>query len=171
MALKQYGFNQSSVNLKPQHGSLLYKILYKYGERMLEGLRKSLPEDKDTTGDLRKSIRFQIKVLGDQYLFQLMLKDYYKWVDEGRKPGKMPPEDEIIKWVRTKFIDKKSRKRGRPVTIKNIKSTAYAIRRKIAEKGIKPTKFYSKVVNKKLVDEMKIDLMRQFKKDVIVTLI
>lgn len=171
MALKQYGFEKDSVNLKPEQGSLLYKILYKYGQRMVDSLGKSLDRNKDASGALRESIRFNIKILGDSYIFQLKLKDYYKWVDEGRKPGKMPPEEEIIKWVRTKFINKASRKSGRPVTIKNVKSTAYAIRRKIAEKGIKPTRFYSKVINKKLISEMKRDIGKQFKKDVLITLI
>ena len=178
---KTFGFERSSVNLKPQHGSLLYKILYKYGEKMLAGLKDSLPEKKDASGDLRKSIRFDIKVLGDEYLFQLKLKDYYKWVDEGRKPGTMPPYEAIRQWVNKKRnlklavgIGKRGGVRYKSLKDFGVVKKAVAIdsiRWKIYQKGISPTHFYSKVINLKLINQMKRDISKQFKKDVIVTLI
>lgn len=170
MAIK-YGFEKDTVNLKPQEGTLLYRILYKYGQKIIDGLQKSLDRNKDATGALRQSMRFEIKILGDKYLFNLKIKDYYKWVDEGRKPGKMPPEAEIMKWVKVKFLNKATRMAGKPKKIKDIRSVAYAIRKRIAERGIKGTNFYSKVINKTLLSDMKRDIAKEFKQDVLITLI
>jgi len=57
-----------------------------------------------------------------------------RMMEQGRKPGKFPPPDEILRWVRLGKIQRRS----------NIsdESLAYLIGRKISQEGIKvPTKY------------------------------
>jgi len=67
-------------------------------------------------------------------------------MEQGRKPGKFPPPDEILRWVRLGKIQKRS----------NIsdESLAYLIGRKISREGIKvPTKYnIGKVITSVLTD-------------------
>ena len=50
-------------------------ILTKFGESIVSSLDKNLPEKSDATGNLRNSIKFQIKILGSKYIFQLKIND------------------------------------------------------------------------------------------------
>lgn len=62
---------------------------------------------------------------------------YAAVMDEGRMPGKMPPVSALIPWVRTKIGGKDD---------KEIKSIAYAVARKIAEKGTEPRHYVKKAL-------------------------
>jgi hypothetical protein len=62
----------------------------------------------------------------DKYLLTLSYPFYGKFVDEGRRPGKMPPVKDIMEWTRLKGIPE---------------SAAYPIARKIGEKGTKGINF------------------------------
>ena len=53
----------------------------------------------ESSSALIASIRFEPQILGEVFRFKLILADYYKWFDEGRKPGKYPPIDAILKWM------------------------------------------------------------------------
>jgi hypothetical protein len=69
-----------------------------------------------------------------------------RMMEQGRKPGKFPPPDEILRWVRLGKIQKRS----------NIsdESLAYLIGRKISREGIKvPTKYnIGRVISSVLTD-------------------
>ena len=69
-----------------------------------------------------------------------------RMMEQGRRPGKFPPPDEILRWVRLGKIQKRS----------NIsdESLAYLIGRKIAREGIKvPTKYnIGRVITSVLTD-------------------
>lgn len=151
--------------------------LTKFGKAFVDALGKSLPREKDASGELRKSIRFQIKIFSEYYSFNLLMADYYKFVDEGRKAGKGAPPAEIMKWlsisrVRSKlnrnpksiFRDKKGLKDYK------IKGLAYIINRKIKQKGIKPTYFFTDVFEDGRIEQLKRDLSIALKKDVLVSI-
>lgn len=78
------------------------------------------------TGRLLKEIRVKAIKDKDKYLLTLSYPFYGKFVDEGRKPGKMPPVKDIREWTRLKGIPE---------------SAAYPIARKIGEKGTKGINF------------------------------
>src|SRR5437868_11915315 len=73
-------------------------LLKEYGEKIVAALQKALPKD-DASGRLRQSISFTLKPQGLAYKLELNIADYYQWVDKGRRPGKMPPVKDIIKWT------------------------------------------------------------------------
>jgi hypothetical protein len=67
------------------------------------------------------------------------------FVELGRKPGKMPPEAEILSWIKAKGLQKSLRSglgRGKGGRFKSVgrnklRALAFLIRRKIARKGYK----------------------------------
>jgi hypothetical protein len=78
------------------------------------------------TGRLLKEIRVNAIKDKDKYLLTLSYPFYGKFVDEGRRPGKMPPVKDIREWTRLKGIPE---------------SAAYPIAKKIGEKGTKGINF------------------------------
>ena len=66
------------------------------------------------------------KVEGEQLTFKL--EPYGRYVDQGRKKGKYAPPQAIKDWCKIKGIDQ---------------SLAFVINRKIFEKGIKPSLFFT----------------------------
>lgn len=153
--------------------SNVYDFINKWGEDFVSALDKSLDRKKDTTGALRESIRFQIKIFSEYYQFELNMEDYYKWVDEGRKPGKGPPinPNVILKWVSLKGLSGVVNKKGLKVLSTNInaaKSAAFLINRKIKRFGIKPTYFFSDVFEDGRIEVLKRELGKALKKDVLV---
>lgn len=99
-------------------------------------------------------ISFEVISMGNSYRIRLNLKPYWKWIEEGRKPGKMPPINSIINWIRKKNIP-----------IRNtLKQTAFVIARSIGKKGIKG-KFYMKNSKQELPD-FKTGLIKALKKDI-----
>lgn len=154
------------------------QLLEKYGEALVGALEKALPPQADASGELRDSIHFQIKRFGINYKFELLLADYYQWVDKGRKPGKQPPISSILKWVKDKrlVIYKGKLQTKRKGKLKKISDDAklsnriaFAIARNIGKRGTKATNFYTPTVEKWLKD-LKAELPKALKRDVIIEL-
>lgn len=91
-------------------------------------------DDKKATGQLINSISTEIKVGSDTFEVVLNVVDYFKYVEEGRKPGKFPPVDKILSWIRVKPVI------PRPINGKlpTEQQLAFLIGRKIATEGIAP---------------------------------
>lgn len=66
-------------------------------------------------------------------LFELYfnLPDYWIYAENGRKPGKFPPPEEILKWIQFKQLVPRTRNGRVPTT----NQLVYLISKKIAEKG------------------------------------
>lgn len=108
-----------------------------------DGKRKS--KIIDNSGRLRKSLAYDLNVTPNAFSIGFLMEDYGQWVDEGRKKGKGAPLKEIEKWVRSKPIRYRNPGTGsfEKMTESKRKSLAYLINRKIKEKGIAPTKFFT----------------------------
>jgi hypothetical protein len=105
----------------------LQKALQEAGALMVKTLQQELRRSgKVATGNLVKSISF--KISGNSITLSGL--PYLKWVDEGRKPGKMPPVSKILPWVRVKKIT---------FSGKTQEQTAWGIAKSIGKKGIKAT--------------------------------
>lgn len=106
------------------------------------------------SGDIYKNL--QVKATNDgDLVFDIILNDYLKFVESGRRKGaKMPPVEPIIKWAK---------KHGIPTD----NGTIYLIRRAISRDGIAPRPFMDKVFSdiddvwdKNWADELFDEIMR-----------
>ena len=105
--------------------------------------RQLLLADKKATGNLIKSLSYDVVEVLDNVLLRIKASDYLIWVDRGRRPGKQPPSDKIKKWVQVRKIQFRNKK-GRFMTYD---STAFLIARSIGKKGIKPTYVLKKTID------------------------
>ena len=163
----------------------LSDLLEDFGNEIIKALQNNLDSKGiNASSNLRQSIDFTVKILGDNYRFQLSLEDYYKWVDKGRKTGRMPPDkfSGLKGWISHKGIKppmeynvKVKTKKGIVVKrrrfkdiIQANKSLSFLIRRKIGMKGTKATNFYSDVINAGSLNKLKADISKALKRDVII---
>ena len=91
-------------------------------------------QGKVASGRLRD---FTVEVVQDDKWFNIVfnLEHYWKYVENGRKPGKFPPPNAIMEWIRVKPIVPHPMNNRVPTT----KQLAFLIARSIAQNGIKPT--------------------------------
>lgn len=96
-------------------------------------------DNKKATGDLIRSIKpIEIEFSNNKMSGSISLASYWasywKYVEYGRRPGKFPPPNKILDWVKIKPVI--------PRPVNGIKPTekqlAFLISRKIARDGIKP---------------------------------
>lgn len=92
-------------------------------------------DNKKATGDLIKSIKpIEIEFSNNKMSGSISLASYWKYVEYGRRPGKFPPQNKILDWIKIKPV--------LPRPVNGIKPTekqlAFLISRKIARDGIKP---------------------------------
>lgn len=97
----------------------------RYFLKVIKDLRGDQSTKKiTTTGQSADSLTFEADDKGGQ----LLGADYFYWQIVGRKPGKFAPPDAILQWIQDKGI-----KPNNPKT--SLKSLAYLINRKMAQKG------------------------------------
>lgn len=119
------------VNLKKQ--------LEVVGVEAIGYITKILAEnDKQVTGNLIKSLDFKVIKDVDGFFLQILAAPYFKYVDEGRKPGRMPPIKPIQKWADRRGIKFKNMSE---------QQTAFVIARSIGKKGIKPLNITNRLIN------------------------
>lgn len=88
------------------------------------------------SGDLLNSVEYVIDRDGYTYTVSLMLKDYWYFVENGRKAGKMPPMDAILSWIKAKPVLPRPNAKGKLPTPQQL---AFLIARKIGEEGTEGT--------------------------------
>lgn len=124
MALKQ--------NIQERFDNL-EAIITEYASEF-ERLYKEKLRDDDfkASGDLINSIETKVKVGSDYYIVTFKAKDYWKYVEEGRRAGKWPPKEPILKWIKVKKILPQPDKDG---NLPTPESLAFLIQRAIGKKG------------------------------------
>lgn len=111
------------------------RALEEYAIKLRNTYQDNLIRDgKIATGNLLNSIDYKVQYNDREIWVELHLEDYYKWVENGRGPGKFPPPDKIMEWIRIKPVIPDDRG-GRLPTEQQL---AFLIGRKIAEQGIEP---------------------------------
>ena len=95
------------------------------------------------SGTLEKSLAYRLKIKGKAIDISIYAKgkasQYFLARENGRKPGKQPPVDAILDWMRLKPIklrDKESGKFKKPTEVLK-RQVAFLIARKIGRDGIK----------------------------------
>ena len=141
----------------------LQAVLEKYGEEVRNLYQDNLIRaDKIATGTLLNSVEFSVEQYGRRFDVVLTIADYWRWVEDGRKPGKMPPPSAILKWVLAKPVIPKPNDNGR---IPTPQSLSWAIAKSIEKKGILPTPALKRA-SEDTFARMQKDIADAFAKDV-----
>lgn len=168
-----------------QDGSQKYKMtIYKNGQEntMLDNLTRVMNEfaneivaqykdnlsnnDHIASGKLRDSITFNVRMEDDYAAITINLEDYWKYIENGRGPGRFPPPDKILQWIRVKNI-LPTEINGKLPTEKQL---AYLIGRKISEKGYKGTEDFKTAkdtVENIFIERMKLALVKDFDEEAV----
>lgn len=119
------------------------KALEEYGDRLIENARKGLDTYGYNKGDLYKNMTFTVQVKSGQiFEVDLLLENYWKYVESGRRAGaKMPPQRAMLDFIQKRQIVPHPDKNGRVPTVKQL---AFLIGRKISRDGIPPKPFMAK---------------------------
>ena len=92
--------------------------------------------DRIASGDLLNNIEYEITRGDFTYTIYVKMKDYWYFVENGRKAGKMPPIDNILNWIRVKPVLPRPNAEGKLPTPQQL---AFLIARKIGEEGTQGT--------------------------------
>lgn len=92
--------------------------------------------DRIASGDLLNNIEYEVTRGDFTYTIYVKMKDYWYFVENGRKAGKMPPIDNILSWIRVKPVLPRPNAKGKLPTPQQL---AFLIARKIGEEGTEGT--------------------------------
>jgi hypothetical protein len=98
---------------------------------------------KTKTGFLYNSIKVEFNPTLNEVV--VSMADYWKFVNDGRKPGKYVPIKPLMAWIRAKGFNK-NKKTGKFEKF-NIKGMAFGVSKNIFKFGIAPTFFYDNAFN------------------------
>ena len=115
----------------------LSNALAKFTDDLCSSYKEALLRDgKKATGNLIRSIKaLDIEFSSSKMEGSISLASYWKYVEHGRKPGKWPPRDKILEWVKVKPVLPRPNGNAKPPTQEQL---AFLIQRKIGTEGIKP---------------------------------
>lgn len=122
------------------------------------------------SGTLEKSLAYRLKIKGKAIDISIYAKgkasQYFLARENGRKPGKQPPVDAILDWMRLKPIklrDKESGKFKKPTEVLK-RQVAFLIARKIGRDGIKGWKAFDYAFEN-IWDEYEAKVVEAYGKD------
>lgn len=92
--------------------------------------------DRIASGDLLNNIEYEVTRGDFTYTIYVKMKDYWYYVENGRKAGKWPPIDNILNWIRVKPVLPRPNAKGKLPTPQQL---AFLIARKIGEEGTEGT--------------------------------
>lgn len=111
----------------------LREALETYGQVLEDVYREELANNNAfASGRLFDSVKHIVEVDDKTIELSLELEDYWKWVEEGRAPGKFPPLGKIAEWIKIKPVAPYPDAKGR---VPSTEQLAFLIGRKIAEEG------------------------------------
>ena len=111
----------------------LERVLNEYGKEVRNLYQLNLVHsDRIASGELLNSCEFELQVNGSTYSVVLSMADYWKYIENGRNPGKFPPTNKILEWIMVKPVIPRPDQNGKLPTPKQL---AYLIGRKIANEG------------------------------------
>lgn len=138
-------------------------VLNDFGKFLVEEYKDNLILNNVNASDnLYNSVKYMLDVDSKKFEVKLELADYWKYVENGRKPGKWPPISAIEKWIEIKPVLPRPMANGQLPTNKQL---AFLIARKIGLEGIKPRPILNQSI-KDVWDVMKEFLEEALAKDV-----
>lgn len=110
----------------------LESIVQQLADILIDLYRQELTSGKiNSSGNLYNTIRSQVITNNQVITGDLILNDYWKYIESGRKPGRFPNIQAIKEWIRQKPVIPSGRNK-----LPTTDQLAYLISRKIATKGI-----------------------------------
>lgn len=92
-------------------------------------------DDKKASGNLISSLKpVSIQFKNNKFEADISIASYWKYVEYGRRPGKFPPINKILDWIKIKPVIPRPMNGLKPPTEPQL---AFLIARKIARDGIK----------------------------------
>lgn len=138
-------------------------VLNDFGKLLVEEYKDNLILNNVNASDnLYNSVKYMLDVDSKKFEVKLQLADYWKYVENGRKPGKWPPISAIEKWIEIKPVLPRPMANGQLPTNKQL---AFLIARKIGLEGIQPRPILDQSI-KDVWDVMKEFLEEALAKDV-----
>lgn len=112
------------------------------------------------------NISFTVTSSNGIFSIDFNLPDYWKYAENGRGPGKMPPKGSLTKWMEWKHIlpSPVQLKSGKTV-LPSMESLEYVIRRKIGAEGTQGSHTWEMTENE-LKDRLIRDVTEVLKKDI-----
>lgn len=101
----------------------------------------------------------------EMFALYFMLPDYWEFAENGRKPGKFPPPDAILKWIQFKRLVPTSHSGKIPSTSQLV----YLISRKIALQGTQGKHLLQETIDETyntLVDRLVEAITNQLEKEI-----
>lgn len=140
MRLEDLGKNFNEFQPSDDDGIL--RIVQNWGNELIKQLQNNLLKNKtNASSGLSQSIEPRITQPPGGYNLSIIMEDYWFYVENGRKAGKMPPVQNIFEWIRNKRtiqVESISKSADR---IAATRSLAYVIARKIGREGTKKQPF------------------------------
>lgn len=113
-------------------------VLEEYAKHIVQRYRENLAQGgRDASRKLSDTVSAEVVVGETVISVELTLQDYWYYVDNGRRAGKMPPISKIEEWIRVKPV--KLYPFGNNKQIPSPRQVAYLIARKIGREGTKGT--------------------------------
>ena len=132
----------------------IIRIIQNWGNELIAQMQNRLRSNKtNASSSLSQSVEPNIKSREGGYNLTILMNDYWLYVENGRKAGKMPPIKNIYEWIQNK-APLQAKIADSPNKIAATKSLAYVIARKISKKGTKAQPFISPSLNQVTTDEL-----------------
>ena len=121
------------------------KALRDFGKFIITNYKSQLEAEKMNNGELYRNIKYSVSTGTGGWVISVSLADYWKYIEYGRRPGKMPPLEVIEKWIDVKEIKPHSMtlKSGKTV-IPTPPKLPFLIARSIGRRGIAPKPLFQK---------------------------
>lgn len=141
----------------------LRAVFERYGARAVEIYQYLLAQrGKNATKALSDSVGYIVKVDGTTISVSLRLEEYWRYVEYGRRPGKMPPPSAILEWIEAKPVIPKPNSAGR---IPSPESLSYAIAKTIGREGTKGVPILATTVED-VTKEFRADIAKALQADI-----
>ena len=147
------------------------KALNDFGKVIIDNYKSQLEAEQMNNGELYRTISYSVSTGTGGWVISVSLADYWKYVEYGRRPGKMPPVSAIENWINVKQIIPHSMtlKSGKTV-IPTIPQLSFLIARSIGRRGIAPKPLFQKsfeAAKKQFIQVIKDAITQDIKENLI----